>query len=115
MATNPKENLAVISVSSNLEVFESMMASIASTSKTSNWNQILLIFWGPSTKLLISDEMVRSKMEALKSQGVFVKVCKSSAEEFNVIEEIIWSHLDLIDTRDPVKEYQEKGWAVLIF
>ncbi|MDJ0306646.1 DsrE family protein [Dehalobacter sp.] len=50
------------------------------------WNEVTLIVWGPSAKLLAKDTMLQEYVGKMKDAGVELLACKACADGYGVSE-----------------------------
>lgn len=50
------------------------------------WDEVTLIVWGPSAKLLAEDKQLQEYMEKIKNAGVELLACKACADSYDVSE-----------------------------
>jgi hypothetical protein len=50
------------------------------------WDEVSLIVWGPSAKLLAEDLMLREYIEKMKDEGVELLACKACSDSYEVSE-----------------------------
>lgn len=67
------------------------------------WNEVSLIVWGPSAKLLAEDTTLQEYIEKMKGAGIEILACKACADGYGVSEElesmgIIVKHTGLVLT-----------------
>lgn len=52
------------------------------------WDEIHLIIWGPSAKLLAGDRMIQREVDMLLQSGIDVEACMGCTEAYGVTEKI---------------------------
>lgn len=50
------------------------------------WDEVSLIVWGPSAKLLTEDKILQDYIEKIKDAGVELLACKACADSYGVSE-----------------------------
>ncbi len=50
------------------------------------WNDVSLIVWGPSAKLLAEDTMLQEYVKRMKDAGVELLACKACSDSYGVSE-----------------------------
>jgi hypothetical protein len=79
------KKLVIVWSSDDREVALYMVFMYASTSKQLKmWDDITLVVWGPSAKLLAEDEELQIHIKHLIDLGVLVKACKLCADHYGV-------------------------------
>lgn len=59
------------------------------------WDEVSLIVWGPSAKLLAEDTSLLEYIEKMKEAGVELLACKSCADSYGVSEELAKMGIDV--------------------
>jgi len=76
--------------------------------KKQGWmDEVRLLVWGPSAKLLSVDRELQSGLEQLEEAGVELLACKACADSYGVSEEL--------EKLGITVEMQKTGWHVLTF
>ncbi len=79
--------LVVVWTSGDREVAIRMAFMYTLNSKLKEWwDEVSLIVWGPSAKLLTEDTILQEYLEKIKSAGVEVLACKACADSYGVSE-----------------------------
>ena len=79
------DKLVILWTSGDKEVAEKMVFLYTFNSKRFGWwDDITLIVWGPSTKLLSEDTDLQEYIKKIMDQGTVVKACKACADEYDV-------------------------------
>jgi len=52
------------------------------------WDDITLVVWGPSAKLLAEDQELQEYILKIKEAGVDLKACKACADMYGVSEKL---------------------------
>jgi len=69
--TQPQSKLAIVWTSGDPEVAHRMVLMYAHAAKTNGWfDEVRLIVWGPSSRLLAADKDVQAKIKAMQKDGV---------------------------------------------
>ncbi|UCH11714.1 MAG: DsrE family protein [Fidelibacterota bacterium] len=109
--------LAVLWTSGDPDVAHKVCLMYTHVAKTANWfDEILLIVWGPSQKLLASDEEVRAKVDQMKKDGIQVQVCFYCAESYGLTEQLRGLGFEVKPMGVPLTEVlKDDGWKLLTF
>lgn len=84
-----KDKLVVIWTSGERDVALKMLfVYLNNALRNGWWNDITLIVWGPSAKLLAGDGMVRNFMKKVMDNGVKVLACKGCSDEYEISDEL---------------------------
>ena len=87
-------------VTANLMVF--MYAE--NTMRYRKWDNITIIVWGATTKLVADDPQIQSKIRTLQGLGVRFSACITCAEELGVTESLRSLGIDLVKWLNPLTE-----------
>jgi hypothetical protein len=83
------EKLVVLWTNGDREVALKMIFMYTLNAKRFKWwEDITLIVWGPSTKLLSEDIELQEKIKEIKKSGTDVKVCKGCSDQYGVSEKL---------------------------
>jgi hypothetical protein len=84
-----KEQLVVVWTSGDREVAEKMVFMYTyNAKKYSWWEDITLLVWGPSAKLLTEDEDLQQRVKAMLESGIHVLACKGCADMYGISAEL---------------------------
>lgn len=79
------EKLVVLWATGDKEVAEKMLLMYTYNSKRFKWwDDITLVVWGPSAKLLSEDKDLQDYVKKIMDQGTVVKACKGCADMYEV-------------------------------
>jgi hypothetical protein len=79
------DKLVVVWSSADREVALYMVFMYISTSKQLKmWEDITLVVWGPSAKLLAEDQELQVHIKNMRGAGVVIKACKLCADHYGV-------------------------------
>ncbi|MEJ2726645.1 MAG: DsrE family protein [Deltaproteobacteria bacterium] len=79
------EQLVIVWSSADREVALNMVFMYATPSRQLGmWDDITLVVWGPSAKLLADDEELQIHIKHMIGLGVVVKACKLCADHYGV-------------------------------
>jgi len=114
--TGASDSLVVLWVSSDKEVAEKaclMYAHYAQTSK--GFKQVVLIVWGPSTKLLSQDTALQTKVKNMIADGVKVQACKACTDEYKVSDALITLGIEVRYMGAVLTDYIKSGLKILTY
>ncbi|MDR3599104.1 MAG: DsrE family protein [Desulfosporosinus sp.] len=84
---NQPNKLVVVWTNGDKEVAIRMAFMYTLNSKLKEWwNEVSLIVWGPSAKLLAEDTMLQEYVGKMKEAGVELLACKACADSYGVTE-----------------------------
>jgi hypothetical protein len=85
----PEEKLVVLWTSGDREVALKMAFMYTLNSRRFGWwDDITLVVWGPSAKLLAEDQELQEYILKIKEAGVELKACKACADMYGVSEKL---------------------------
>lgn len=84
---NQPNKLVVVWTNGDREVAIRMAFMYTLNSKLNEWwNEVSLIVWGPSAKLLSEDAMLQEYIGKIKDAGVEILACKACSDSYEVSE-----------------------------
>lgn len=78
-------------------------------------DEVRLLVWGPSAKLLTEDKELQEYLERIKSAGVELLACKGCADLYGVSEQLAALGIKVMYTGTLLADAQKDGWHVLTF
>jgi len=82
-------NLAVVWTSGDRDVAIKMVFMYAHNAKRRGWaNEVELIVWGPSAKLVSHDVELQEQVAEMQQSGVVFKACKACSDSYGVSEKL---------------------------
>jgi hypothetical protein len=91
MTENPvkPEKLFVLWSSGDKEVATKMVFMYTLNAKRREWwNDISLIVWGPSAKLVSQEKELQAKIKEIKDAGVELMACKACSDSYGVSDSL---------------------------
>jgi hypothetical protein len=91
MTENPAkpEKLFVLWSSGDREVAKKMVFMYTLNAKLQGWwNDISLIIWGPSAKLVSEDKGLQAGIKKIKEAGVELMACKACSDSYGVSDNL---------------------------
>jgi hypothetical protein len=111
-----KEKLAVLWVSGDPDVAEKSCLMYTHAAKRNDWfDEVVLIVWGASSRLLAEDEVLQEKVKAMIKDGVILEACIACSEGLGVTEELKALGIDVKGMGVPLTEYLKSGYHVLSY
>ena len=81
------KSLVVLWTTGERDVYTHMLHMYLFNSKWLNWwDDITLVVWGPSAKLIAEDEEIRKEVKELIKAGVIIEACRACTEKYGVTE-----------------------------
>ena len=108
--------LAVLWTSGDPDVAHRVAFMYAHTAKKAGWfDEVTLIVWGPSQRLLVGDKDLQKKIKEMQADGVVVEACIACAMSFGIVEELKAIGISVKPMGLPLTNYLKTGWKVLTF
>lgn len=84
-SSGDSEKLVMLWISDDIDAAEKMAFMYAHTAKKAGWFQeVTVIIWGPSAKLISEDEKLQEKVKAMQADGVKIEACVACARQYGV-------------------------------
>jgi hypothetical protein len=108
--------LAVLWTSGDPDVAHRVAFMYAHNAKKAGWfDEVTLIVWGPSQRLLVGDKDLQKKIKEMQADGVVVEACIACAMSFGIVEELKAIGITVKPMGQPLTNYLKSGWKVLTF
>ena len=108
------EKLVVLWTSGDRDVALNMVMMYTLNSRLHNWWQdVTLLIWGASSKLLLQDEELQLYIPKLKEVGVEVIACKKCAENLGVVEQLEQLGVNVFYTGETLTQFLKSGTKML--
>lgn len=116
-AQNPEAlRLAVVWTSGDPEVAHRVCLMYAQAAKTNGWfDEVRLIVWGPSARLLAADKDVKAKVKTMMDHGVLVQACIVCADSYGVTDTLRGLDIEVKAMGKPLTEMLTSEYKVLTF
>jgi len=113
-SSKEKKSLVVLWSSADREVALKMAFMYTRNAKRQGWwEDVILIVWGPSARLLSEDGELREKVKEIKALGVALEACKACTDMYGVSEALEELGVDVKYMGTPLTEYLKEDRAVL--
>ena len=111
-----QEKLVVLWASGDRDVAEKSCLMYAHAAKRNGWfDEVVLIVWGSSSRLLAEDEALQEKVKAMKSDGVILEACIACSNMLGVTDELKNLGIDVKGMGLPLSDYLKSGYHVLTY
>ena len=111
-----KSKLAVLWTSGDPDVANRVAFMYTHTAKKAGWfDEVTLIIWGPSQKLLLEKKELQAKVKAMQDDGIIVEACIACAVSYNIVDDIKALGITVKGMGIPLTEYLKSDWKVLTF
>lgn len=110
------KELVVLWTSGDREVALKMVFMYAFNAKSRGWwDEVRLIVWGPSSKLLSGDQDLQGYMTKMMDEGVKVTACKACSDDYGVSEKLESMGIDVKYMGEPLTEMLKSGMKIVMF
>ncbi len=112
-----ESKLAILWTSGDPDVAHRMTLMYANGAARQDWfDEVRLIVWGPSQRLVVGDKDVRNKIDDLKEVGVHVQACLACADSYGIADDLRGFGLEVEYMGRPLSEHlKSDNWHVLTF
>lgn len=111
-----EKRLGIIWTSADTEVATHMVFMYTHNSKKRNWwQEVRLIVWGPSQKLLLENKELQERLQQMAADGVEIWACKGCSDEYGTSADLAELGLKVLYVGEPVSQMLQTGWKVLTF
>ena len=111
-----KDRLAVVWTSGDAEVAHKMCLMYTHAAKNAKWfDEVTLIVWGPSSRLLADDKTLQAKVKNMMADGVAVQACVVCADMYGVAETLRAMGIEVKGMGKPLSDLLKADWKVLTF
>lgn len=108
--------LAVLWTSGDREVALKVTFMYTLNAKRQGWfDEVTLIVWGPSSRLLAGDPELQEQVRQMKEEGVTLVACKACADSYGVSEKLEALGIEVKYMGVPLTEMLKGDWKVLTF
>ena len=108
--------LAVVWTSGDPDVAEKVCFMYTNNAKKQGWfDEVVLIVWGPSAKLLTENKMLQEYIKRMQESGVKIEACYYCAEMYGVVDNLKNIGIDVKGMGVPLSNYLKDGWHTLTF
>jgi hypothetical protein len=111
-----KNQQLIVWSSGDREVAQKIVFMYTYNCKKRGWMEdVHLLIWGPSQKLLLEDEELQKQLEGLKKVGVELYACKGCADLYGISDQLSELGINVMYTGKMLADAQINGWHVLTF
>jgi hypothetical protein len=108
--------LAVIWTSGDPEVAHRVCFMYTHNAKKQKWfDEVTLIVWGPSARLLAGDKDLQAKVKTMLDDGVKIQACLACADSYGVTESLRTMGIEVKYMGKPLTDLIQQGWHILTF
>ena len=111
-----ESKLAVLWSSGDADVAHKVCFMYTHAAKKAKWfDNVLLIVWGPSSRLLAGDKELQAKVKAMMDSGVVVQACVACANLYGVSDTLREMGIEVRPMGKPLSEMLQTDWKILTF
>lgn len=111
---NNSNKLAVLWTSGDPDVAEKMAFMYTYNAKKQGWfDEVVIIVWGPSAKLLSENKMLQDYVKKMQEAGIKVEACMACARMYNVDVKLQELGIEVKGMGVPLSNYLKEGWKTL--
>jgi hypothetical protein len=111
-----RTKLAVVWTSGDPEVAEKVCFMYTQAAKKASWfDEVVLIVWGPSSRLLAADKELQANVKGMQASGVVVQACVVCADMYGVADDLRQMGIEVKPMGKPLSEMLKTDWKVLTF
>ena len=108
--------LAVLWTSGDPDVAEKVCFMYTNNAKKQGWfDEVVLIVWGPSAKLLTENEKLQEYVKSMQETGIKIEACLYCAKMYDVVDKLKDMGIDVKGMGVPLSNYLKEGWHTLTF
>ena len=116
MKKSDKQRLAVVWTSDDPNVAEKVCFMYTHNARLQGWfDEVTLIVWGPSAKLLSENKELQEKVKQMIKDGVKVEACIACANMYGVADQLKALGIDVKGMGPVLTAYLKQDWKVLTF
>jgi hypothetical protein len=116
LAESQESRLAVVWTSGDPDVAHRVCFMYCDNAKKQKWfDQVTLVVWGPSARLLAGDKDLQAKVKAMIDDGVRVQACVACADSYGVSERLRDMKIEVKGMGPVLTDMLKQGWKVLTF
>jgi len=79
------------------------------------WDEINVVIWGPSARLLAQDKDVQMELDFVMQSGITVEACRGCTEDYGVTEAIRALGIEVKYMGDTLTRYLQEEGKVITF
>jgi len=108
--------LAVVWTSGDPDVAYKVCFMYTHNAKKNKWfDEVKLIIWGPSSRLLAGDKDLQAAVKQMMDDGVIVEACKACADSHGSTEKLESLGITVKYMGKPLTNMLQGDWEVMVF
>lgn len=115
-ASESSDKLAIVWTSGDPDVAHRMVLMYANGAQQREWfDEITLVIWGPSQRLVAADKDIRAKIQDLMDIGVTIYACQACSDSYGITDDLRSAGLTVKYMGAPLSEYITGDHHVITF
>lgn len=111
-----KEKLVILWSSGERDVALELVFKYAGNAPRNGWwDEVTLIVWGPSARLLVGDTELQEGISSLAGEGIKLEACKACSDGYGVSEQLAAMGVEVKYMGEVLTDYIKEGRRVLTF
>jgi len=111
-----EDNLVVVWSSGDRDVALKMVFMYTLNAKLKGWwEDVVLVIWGPSARLLSEDTELQEYLARMKSAGIVLEACRACADMYGVSENLEKMDIEVKYMGTPLTSYLKEGRKIITF
>jgi hypothetical protein len=111
-----RARLAVVWSSGDPVVAHQMVLMYTHAAGRNEWfDEVRLVVWGASAKLLAEDEQLQAKVKKMMADGIKVQACIVCARNLGAAEKLRRMGIEVKAMGKPLTDYLRGGWHVMTY
>ena len=108
--------LAVLWTTGDPEVAHRACLMYTHAAHKQKWfDEVVLVVWGPSARLLAADKDIQAKVKSMMQDGVKVQACVACADSYGVSGRLKELGIEVKGMGAPLTDMLKQGWKVLTY
>ena len=79
------------------------------------WENVCLLIWGPSGKLLVEDQELQGRVKEMLDSGIEVIACVGCAKSYGIVDQLKAIGVDVIPAGQPLTNMLKSDWKILTY
>ena len=110
------EKLVILWSSGERDVARELVFKYSENSPRNGWwDEVTLIIWGPSARLLVGDQELQEGIEHLAGEGIKLEACKACTDGYGVSEQLAAMGIEVKYMGEVLTDYIKEGRRILTF
>ena len=111
-----KPKVLVVWSSGDKAVAVKMVHLYVYNAKKNGWvDDMHMLIWGPSAKLLSEDAELQASVKKMKESGIILTACKACADSYGVSDKLRTLGVDVKYMGKELTDMLQSGWKVITF